>query len=247
METKRYQSYCEGANAENKWAQMPNTMEYCCSAEENLTNSDMLMDIVNSSNAPNMPSVCKDNNFKTTETTMLRVNQNQPLPLSSFNNSLHNRKSETDSKELSKTVAESMGLYMNAAREADFGFAQQGTARGQGSPQKQYPLCGRASEDSQSRTTGSPKMKAPPASFPPGAQLTNGGLQECAVVPASVPSALATTLSCSTDGSGPMSSPTGHNMVSSTTSPIFFDSDCPSLASAPTNLIQGLTQCFNAK
>ncbi len=118
METKRYQSYCEGANAENKWAQMPNTMEYCCSAEENLTKSDVHMDIVNSSDAPNN----KDNNFKTTETTMLRGNQNQLLPFPSFNNSFHNRKSETDSKELSKTVAESMGLYMNAAREADLAF-----------------------------------------------------------------------------------------------------------------------------
>ncbi len=96
----------------------PNTMEYCCSAEENLTKSDVHMDIVNSSDAPNN----KDNNFKTTETTMLRGNQNQLLPFPSFNNSFHNRKSETDSKELSKTVAESMGLYMNAAREADFSF-----------------------------------------------------------------------------------------------------------------------------
>ncbi|XP_067261477.1 mineralocorticoid receptor [Chanodichthys erythropterus] len=239
METKRYQSYCEGATAENKWAQMPNTMEYCCSSEENLTNSDVLMDIVNSSNASSVPSVCKDNNFKTTETTMLRVNQNQPLPFPSFNNSFHNRKSETDSKELSKTVAESMGLYMNAAREADFGFSQHGTAGGQGSPGKLYPLCGKAIDDSQPRTTGSPKMKAPPASFPPGAQQANGGPQECAVVSASVPSALASVLSCSTDGSGPMSSPTGHNMVSSTTSPTYFDSDCPSLASASTNLTQG--------
>ncbi len=132
----------------------------------NLTKSDVHMDIVNSSNAPNN----KDNNFKTTETTMLRGNQNQLLPFPSFNNSFHNRKSETDSKELSKTVAESMGLYMNAAREADFSFSQQGTAGGQGSQEKLYPLCGRAIEDSQSKMTGSPKMKAPPALFPPGAQ-----------------------------------------------------------------------------
>ncbi len=121
----------------------------------------------------------KDNNFKTTETTMLRGNQNQLLPFPSFNNSFHNRKSETDSKELSKTVAESMGLYMNAAREADFSFSQQGTAGGQGSQEKLYPLCGRAIEDSQSKMTGSPKMKAPPALFPPGAQLPNDAPQEC--------------------------------------------------------------------
>ncbi|KAG1956562.1 mineralocorticoid receptor [Pimephales promelas] len=239
METKRYQSYSEGATPENKWAQMPNTMEYCCSAEESLTNSDVLMDIVNSSNAPNAPSACKDNNFKTTQTTVLRVNQNQPLQFPSFNNSFNNRKSETDSKELSKTVAESMGLYMNAAREADFGFAQHGTVGRQGSPGKLFPLCGKAIEDSQSRTTGSPKMKAPPASFPPGSQQTNDSPQDCAVVSGSVSSAMTTVLSCSTDGSGPMSSPTGHNMVSSTTSPTYFDSDCPSLASASTNLTQG--------
>ncbi|XP_051982139.1 mineralocorticoid receptor-like isoform X1 [Xyrauchen texanus] len=240
METKRYQSYNEGAHAENKWAQMPkDTMEYCCSTEECLKNSDVLMDIVNSSNAPNMPSVCKDNNFKITDTAMLRLNQNQPLAYPSFNNSFHHRKSETGSKELSKTVAESMGLYMNAAREADFGFGQQGTAGGQGSPIKVYPLCGRAVEDSQPRTTVSPKMKAPPAPFPSVSQLPNGGPQECAVGSAPVPSVLSTALSCGPDGSGPMSSPTGNNLVSSTTSPTYFDSDCPSLAPASTNLTQG--------
>lgn len=226
METKRYQSYCEGANAENKWAQMPNAMDYCCSAEETLTNSDALMDIANSSNAPNMPSVCK--------TTMPRLNQNPPSACSTFNNSY--RKPETDSKELSKTVAESMGLYMNAAREAEFGFGQQGTAGGQGSPGKLYPLCGTATEHGQPKTTGSPKIKAPPASFPSGPQLPNGGPQECVVGSASV---LATTLSCRPEGTGPMSSPTGNNMVSSTTSPTYFESDCPSLASAGSNLTQG--------
>lgn len=238
METKRYQSCCEGANAENKWAQMPNTVDYICSAEESLTNSDVLMDIVNSSNTPNVPSICKENNFKNTEATMIRVNQNQSLPFPTFNNCFNSRKSETDSKELSKTVAESMGLYMNAAREADFGFSQQGAAGGQGSPGKLYPLCGRTNEESQAKTSGSPKMKAPPASFTPGAQLPNGGPQECAVVSDSVPSALATALSSSTDGSGPMSSPTGHNMVSSTTSPTYFDSDCPTLDSTTTSLTQ---------
>lgn len=226
METKRYQSYCDGTNDENKWAQTPNTMDYCCSAEE--TNSDVLMDIVNSSSAPNMPSVCK--------TTMHRLNQNQPLAYPSFSNSYHNRKSETDSKELSKTVAESMGLYMNAVREADFSFGQQGTPGGQGSPGKRYHLCGRAIEDSQLSTTGSPKMKAPPVSFLSGSQLPNGGPQECVV---GSPSVLATALSCRPEGSGPMSSPTGNNMVSSTTSPTCFESDCPSLASASSSLTQG--------
>ncbi|KAI7811526.1 mineralocorticoid receptor [Triplophysa rosa] len=227
METKRYQSYCEGANTENKWAQMPNTMDYCCSAEETLTNSDALMNIVNSSSAPNMPSVCK--------TTMLRLNQNPPSARSTFNNTYHNRKSETDSKELSKTVAESMGLYMNAVREADFGFGQQGTAGGQ----KLYPLCGTAIEEGQPKMTGSTKMKAPPASFPSGPQLPNGVPQECVVGSATVPSVLPTALSCRPEGPGPMSSPTGNNMVSSTTSPTYFESDCPSLASAGSNLTQG--------
>ncbi|TRY92964.1 hypothetical protein DNTS_014837 [Danionella cerebrum] len=132
-----------------------------------------------------------------------------------------------------------MGLYMNAAREADFSFAQQAAACKQGSPGKPYALCGKSIEVHQSKTTGSPTMNLPPVSFQSGAQLPNGGMQDCDVLSPSASSALANALLSGTDATVSMSSPTGHNMVSSTTSPTFFDSDCSTLDSSNTNLTQG--------
>ncbi|XP_057699956.1 mineralocorticoid receptor [Corythoichthys intestinalis] len=63
----------------------------------------------------------------------------------------HTGKPEMDSKELSKTVAESMGLYMNAAREADFAFSQHGKS--------QYPVCGRPLEENRRCSEKSPKLE----------------------------------------------------------------------------------------
>ncbi|KAK7933549.1 hypothetical protein WMY93_004445 [Mugilogobius chulae] len=114
-----------------------------------------------------------------------------------------------DSKELSKTVAESMGLYMNAAREADFAFSQHG---GSTSPGKMFPVCGRSLEDKHSGSTKHPKLAAfgfqPPCStHTAGTAVSSGPL-------------LGSSVSCSPQTSSSMSSPGGsNNMVSSTTSP----------------------------
>ncbi|KAG9275703.1 mineralocorticoid receptor [Astyanax mexicanus] len=240
METKRYQSFYEGTDTENRWSQVPGSMEYCCPAEEEggLMNSDVLMDIVNVSSASNPPApapTCKDSvATKKSEAPILRIGPNQPLSFPSFNNnnSLHHRKPEGDSKELSKTVAESMGIYMNAAREAEFAYGQQGPPAGcQGSPGKLYPMCGRGIEDKQSGTVGSPNMKAPPTPFPTMPQLPNGNLGECVVGTASTPSALVSALSSPIENSSNISSPTGNNMVTSTTSPTYFGASCPSIGS----------------
>ncbi|XP_031415205.1 mineralocorticoid receptor isoform X2 [Clupea harengus] len=252
METKRYQSFFEGSNTENRWAQVPSAMELCCSAEEGcLSSSDVLMDIVNvngsaSSNAATATAAaCKENSIKRAEQErqpMVRVsqnqnpNQNQHFAFPPFGNS--GRKSETDSKELSKTVAESMGLYMNAAREADFGFsAQQGAQCGQCSPGKLYPAGGRgALEDSQASSSGSPKMKGPPpGSFAAGSQIPSTTQAECS---SGASSALATALSASSPTQSSISSPTGNNMVTSTTSPTYFGTGCSSIGS-PVNPAAG--------
>lgn len=233
MEAKRYQSFYEGTDTENGRAQAPGSMEYCSTAEDSgLMNSDVLMDIVNGSNASTSPApACKESGGKKTETPVFQLNPNQALGFPVFN-SLHGRKAEADSKELSKTVAESMGLYMNAVREAEFAFGQQGPPAGcQGSPGKLYPLCGRAIEDNQSGTAGSPNMKAPPAPFPAMSQLPNGNLGDCVIGTAPTPSALATALSRTIENSSKISSPTGNNMVTSTTSPTYFGTNCPSIGS----------------
>ncbi|XP_066535615.1 mineralocorticoid receptor [Hoplias malabaricus] len=237
METKRYQSFYEGTDTENKWAQAPGSMEYSCTAEEgSLMNNDVLMDIVNGSNSSSAPvSTSKDGGGKKAEAPTIRLNPNQLLGFPAFsnnNNSLHNRKPDVDSKELSKTVAESMGLYMNAVREAEYAFGQQGPPGGcQSSPGKLYPLCSRGVEQNKSATARSPNMKAPPTPFPSMPQLPNGNLGDCVVGTVATPSALATALSSPIQNSSNISSPTGNNMVTSTTSPTYFGANCPSIGS----------------
>ncbi|XP_029354430.1 mineralocorticoid receptor isoform X4 [Echeneis naucrates] len=225
METKRYQSFLDGSDTENRWSQVPSTMEYCCSTEDSsLTSSDILMDIVNVSCPAGSPATdCKEDNTKKQEQPMLRLSQNQPFVLPHFNNSLHSHKQEMDSKELSKTVAESMGLYMNAAREADFAFSQHG---GSTSPGKMYPACGRPLEETQGGSKKSPKLKT--FTF----QQSSTTPRECSTG-TPVSSMLASSLSCSPQTSSSISSPGGsNNMVSSTTSPpTCFGPVCSSVSS----------------
>lgn len=216
METKRYQSLFDGGDTENRWSQVPGSMEYCCNTDDSSVNtSDILMDIVNVSCPAGSPATdCKDSNAKKQEQPMLRLSQNQQFVLPYFNNSLHGHKQEMDSKELSKTVAESMGLYMNAAREADFAFNQHG---GSTSPGKMYPVCGRPL-DEKCGSTKSPKLK--PFNF----QQPGATPRECTATdpdtPVSSAAMLASSMSCSPQTSSSISSPGGsNNMVTSTTSP----------------------------
>ncbi|XP_072318427.1 mineralocorticoid receptor [Eucyclogobius newberryi] len=224
METKRYQSYFDGNDTENKWPQAPSSTELCCSSEDSgLTGGDILMDIVNVSCPTGSPATdSKDNNnTKKQEQPMRRLSQNQPFVHPHFNNSLHGHKQEMDSKELSKTVAESMGLYMNAAREADFAFSQHG---GSTSPGKMFPVCGRSLEEKQSGSTKKRKFGfQPPCSthtVGSGTTVSSGPM-------------LGSSVSCSPQTSSSMSSPGGsNNMVSSTTSPpVCFGPPCSAVSS----------------
>ncbi|KAM9819392.1 mineralocorticoid receptor isoform X1 [Syngnathus typhle] len=211
METKRYQSLFEGSDAENRWSQIPGTMEFCCAPEDSsLSGGDVLLDIANVADP-------KEGGGKKPEQPLLRPGPNQHSGLPHIgNSSLHGPKTEMDSKELSKTVAESMGLYMNAAREADFAFGQHG---GSASPGKMpYPVCGRTLEESQCITAKSPKLKG--FAFP---QSTGG--DATAGVPVSSASLLASSLSGSPQTPSPGG---GNNMVSSTTTspPVGFGPAC---------------------
>ncbi|XP_061888354.1 mineralocorticoid receptor-like [Entelurus aequoreus] len=190
METKRYQSFFDGSSTENRWSQIPGTTEFCCTPEDlSLSGGDILMDIVSAD--------AKDAK-EPEQQPPLRPGQNQQLAPLHFSNPLHGHKPEMDSKELSKTVAESMGLYMNAAREADFAFSQHG---GGTSPRKmQYPGCGRPLEENPAK---SPKLR--PFKFQ---QPSNTQRESAPGTPVGSSSVLA---SSSPGG--------GNNMVSSTTSP----------------------------
>lgn len=219
METKRYQSFFDENDTENKWPQAP-SMDYC---SEDVTEGDILMDIVNVSCPTGSPATDSKDNTKKQEQPVRRLSQNQPFVHPHFN-PLHGHKQEMDSKELSKTVAESMGLYMNAAREADFAFSQHG---GSSSPGKMFPVCGRSLEEKQSGSTKSPKLT--PFGFQPPSSTPTAGSE----TPVSSGSMLGSSVSCSPQTSSSMSSPGGsNNMVSSTTSPpVCFGPPCSSVSS----------------
>ncbi|XP_036407590.1 mineralocorticoid receptor-like [Megalops cyprinoides] len=234
METKRYQGFSEGMDKEKRWAQVPEAMEYFCTMEEeSKTNSDILMDIVNIACSPSTIAV-KENRGEKPDQTPAPLSQNQQqfvFPL--LNNTGHSCKQEMDSKELSKTVAESMGLYMNAAREVDYGFGQQ-TAQGGDlvSDGKLFPSSGQ-----HPASVGRPKPKPlnllASAPYPVMSRPSNVPTMACR--PAALPGtkdALAPSQHCSPHASnGAKSSPVGSNLVSSTSSPTNFEAPCPSMTS----------------
>ncbi|KAJ8000661.1 hypothetical protein DPEC_G00182680 [Dallia pectoralis] len=236
METKRCQRSFEGSinTDKSRWSQVPSSaMDYCCTGAGEAgglnANADVLMDVAHASCSPSSNTAdSKDNGICGGQTaelqSKLKLTQNQHQPFVLFASPLHGRKQEVpDSKELSKTVAESMGLYMNAAREAmDFSsFGQQGHC----SPGKIYPggVCRRSclKEGQCAGSTGCLKLKSPPAGF---SQQTSSAPGDCCSSGNSAgAAALGSSLSCSPQTSSSISSPGGsNNLVSSTTSPTCF-------------------------
>ncbi|KAJ8383196.1 hypothetical protein SKAU_G00039740 [Synaphobranchus kaupii] len=132
METKRYQGFPEGVDMERRRNPTSNAVGYVCAMEEeNKTNSDVLVDIVNIACSPNTIAGVKESRGEVMNCAPISLSQSQQQFVFPMNNAANGVKLEMDSKELSKTVAESMGLYMNEAREADYSFSPQ-TAQGRG-------------------------------------------------------------------------------------------------------------------
>ncbi|KAJ6668753.1 hypothetical protein lerEdw1_012236 [Lerista edwardsae] len=133
METKGYRSYPESLDMERRWNQGSQSMEYT-SAGERAEDSNNYMEIVNvscvSGAFPNS-STQGNNKEKPELLSCLQQDRNQP------GISTSDIKTESDSKELSATVAESMGLYMDSVRDADFTFDQQ-NQQGNVNPGKMY-------------------------------------------------------------------------------------------------------------
>ncbi|KAM9294864.1 mineralocorticoid receptor isoform 2-T2 [Morus bassanus] len=131
METKGYHSYPEGLDMERRWGQVSQSVEYPSIGAGEQTDDSNYMEIVNVSCAAGAfaNSSAQGNNKEKPELlSCLQQDSNQPGLLPS------DIKTETESKELSATVAESMGLYMDSIRDADYPYDQQN----QGSPGKIY-------------------------------------------------------------------------------------------------------------
>ncbi|XP_053559703.1 mineralocorticoid receptor isoform X2 [Bombina bombina] len=122
METKGYHSFKEGTDMERRWGQVPQSMEYSSTDSRQQTPENTYMEIVNVSCISGVFSqndVAVDSKEKQELLSCHQPDNNQPGVLS------QELKSEMESKELSTTVAESMGLYMDSVRDADYTFEQQ--------------------------------------------------------------------------------------------------------------------------
>ncbi|XP_075564906.1 mineralocorticoid receptor isoform X2 [Pelecanus crispus] len=131
METKGYHSYPDGLDMERRWGQVSQSVEYSSIGAREQTDDSNYMEIVNVSCAAGAfaNSGAQGNNKEKPELlSCLQQDSSQPGLLPS------DIKTETESKELSATVAESMGLYMDSIRDADYPYDQQN----QGSPGKIY-------------------------------------------------------------------------------------------------------------
>ncbi|XP_044156304.1 mineralocorticoid receptor isoform X2 [Bufo gargarizans] len=119
METKGYHGFQEGGDMERRWGQVPQTMELSSSGQQD---ADSYMEIVNVSCVPGtFPQNATESEEKEKQALppCLQQDSNQSGVL------IQESKPELESKELSATVAESMGLYMDSVRDAEFAYEQQ--------------------------------------------------------------------------------------------------------------------------
>ncbi|XP_043758512.1 mineralocorticoid receptor isoform X3 [Cervus elaphus] len=136
METKGYHSLPEGLEMERRWGQISQPAERPAlgpiPAEQ--PDESNYMEIVNVS--------CVSGAIPNSSTQGNSKEKHELLPCLQQDNSRSgilpsDIKTELESKELSATVAESMGLYMDSVREADYAYDQQ-NPQGSGSPAKMY-------------------------------------------------------------------------------------------------------------
>uniref|UniRef100_A0ACB8E859 Mineralocorticoid receptor n=1 Tax=Sphaerodactylus townsendi TaxID=933632 RepID=A0ACB8E859_9SAUR len=121
METKGYHSYPESLDMERRWSQGSQSME-CTSSGEQAEESNNYMEILNVSCVSGaFPNSNAQGSNKEKPELLSCIQQDHSQP----GISISDIKTEPDSKELSATVAESMGLYMDSVRDADFTYDQQ--------------------------------------------------------------------------------------------------------------------------
>ncbi|KAM5255722.1 mineralocorticoid receptor isoform 2-T2 [Ctenodactylus gundi] len=134
METKGYPSLPEGLDMERRWGQVSQAAERSSLGPTERTDETNYMEIVNVS--------CVSGAIPNNSTQGSSKEKHELLPCLQQD---HNRsgiltsdiKTELESKELSATVAESMGLYMDSVRDADYTYDQQ-NQQGNLSPAKLY-------------------------------------------------------------------------------------------------------------
>ncbi|KAM6148129.1 mineralocorticoid receptor isoform 2-T2 [Erethizon dorsatum] len=134
METKGYPSLAEGLDMERRWSQVSQAPEHSSLGPTERTDENNYMEIVNVS--------CVSGAIPNNSTQGSSKEKHELLPCLQQDNNrsgilTSDIKTELESKELSATVAESMGLYMDSIRDADYIYDQQ-NPQGSLSPAKIY-------------------------------------------------------------------------------------------------------------
>lgn len=242
METKRHQRFLEAINNERRWGQVPKSMENSCSLDGNQIEDNALMESLNVTTTG-----FKENGWKKLEQAPAFQHLSQKFVFPDFNINT-NVKLETDSKELSKTVAESMGLYMDSVRDVDYNFGQQ-NQQGHSSPVKAYPNSGQQiykSEENLSVSATSPKMNTLgsliSSPFSAISNLSNSNSMERSASSPANTSNMAASVYSPQNTNASISSPVSNNLVSSTTSPLV---DPCTAVSSPIDYSAGVSNLAN--
>ncbi|XP_035272440.1 LOW QUALITY PROTEIN: mineralocorticoid receptor-like [Anguilla anguilla] len=226
MERQRYQSFFEGKDTEHRWPHAPNRDYGCSGVDGNQTNCDILIEGLNVNSGHNVTDSFKENDGDKVEAPPPCAKRARLLAPPRSGTSV---KLEPDSKELSKTVAESMGLYMDDVRDVDYGYGQQRAHEGHCAPQKLYTGAGPHLEVGLPGSAGSPKLTPPPLSCPTVPNLLKNPVDGSSGV-AQGSGSLAPAVCCSPHNShSSLSSPT--SLVSSIASPSCFGTPRTSVGS----------------
>ncbi|XP_006887054.1 PREDICTED: mineralocorticoid receptor isoform X2 [Elephantulus edwardii] len=231
METKGYPSLPEGVDMERRWGQVSQTVEPSSLGPTERTDESNYMEIVNVSCISGaIPNNSTQGSSKEKHELLpcLQQDNNRPGILTS------DIKTELESKELSATVAESMGLYMDSIRDADYTYDQQNQ---QGSPAKIYQNVEQLvrfykENGHRPSTLGSVSRPLRPFLPDPGS-CVNGGVMRAIVKSPIVCHDKSPSVCSPLNMTSSVCSPAGINSVSSTTASFGFTVHSPITQGTP--------------
>lgn len=217
METKGYHSLPEGLDMERRWSQVSQTLERSSLGPAERTTENNYMEIVNVS--------CVSGAIPNNSTQGSSKEKHELLPCIQQDNSRSgilpsDIKTELESKELSATVAESMGLYMDSVRDAEYTYDQQ-NQQGSLSPTKIYQNMEQLVKfykENGHRSSTLSAMSRPLRSFmPDSAASMNGGALRAIVKSPIICHEKSSSVSSPLNMASSVCSPAGINSMSSST------------------------------
>ncbi|ELW70074.1 Mineralocorticoid receptor [Tupaia chinensis] len=217
METKGYHSRPEGLDMERRWGQVSQPVDRPSLGPAERTEENNYMEIVNVS--------CVSGAIPNNSTQGSSKEKHELLPCLQQDNTqsgilTSEIKTELEPKELSATVAESMGLYMDSVREADYAFEQH-AQQGSLSPAKIYQNVEQLMKfykENGHRPSTLSNVSRPSRSFlPDPGSAVNGGVMRAMVKSPILCHEKSPSVCSPLNMTSSVCSPAGINSVSSTT------------------------------